>query len=123
MLRAYILEYKRAWDDHLPFIEFSYNNSYQASIEMTPFEALYGRICTTPFYWTEAGEPTIIKPELLQEMEETLKNVIDKLQRAQYRYKAYANKKMRPLEFVIEYFLQVKHRSFDQFNNTYLSVQ
>jgi len=79
MLRAYILEYKGAWDDHFPLIEFSYNNIYQTSIEMAPFEALYGRRCTTTLYWPEAGEPTIIGPELLQEIEDTMKKVKDKI--------------------------------------------
>jgi transposase InsO family protein len=48
MLRACALDYGSSWDDNLPYAEFSYNNSYQASIEMAPFEALYGKKCTTP---------------------------------------------------------------------------
>ena len=48
MLRACILDFKGSWEDHLPLVEFAYNNSYQASIQMAPNEALYGRPCRSP---------------------------------------------------------------------------
>jgi hypothetical protein len=50
MLRACALKYGKSWDKSLPYVEFSYNNSYQASIKMTPYEALYGRQCRTPLF-------------------------------------------------------------------------
>ena len=56
MLRSCAIIYGKSWDECLPFAEFSYNNSYQASIEMSPFEALYGRGCRTPLNWSEFGE-------------------------------------------------------------------
>jgi transposase InsO family protein len=56
MLRACALDYGSSWDDNLPYAEFSYNNSHQACIEMAPFEALYGRRCTTPLLWSGVGE-------------------------------------------------------------------
>jgi hypothetical protein len=56
MLRACALDYGFSWDENLPYEEFSYNNSHQASIEMAPFEALYGRKCTTPLLWSGVGE-------------------------------------------------------------------
>jgi transposase InsO family protein len=56
MLRACVLEFPQKWDDYLPLAEFSYNNSYQESIKMAPFEALYGRWCHTPLNWSEPGE-------------------------------------------------------------------
>ena len=56
MLRACVLEFKGSWDRHLPLMEFAYNNSYQSSIEMAPYEALYGRKCRTPLCWDEVGE-------------------------------------------------------------------
>ena len=56
MLRACVMEFKGSWDTHLALMEFAYNNSYQASIEMAPFEALYGRKCRTPVCWDEVGE-------------------------------------------------------------------
>jgi transposase InsO family protein len=56
MLRAYALQYKIGWDKRLPYAEFSYNNSYQVSLKMSPFEALYGRNCRTPLHWDQPGE-------------------------------------------------------------------
>ncbi|WVZ91055.1 hypothetical protein U9M48_037277 [Paspalum notatum var. saurae] len=56
LLRACVLTYGPNWEDSLPYAEFSYNNSYQASIEMAPFQALYGRQCRTPLMWEEVGE-------------------------------------------------------------------
>jgi hypothetical protein len=50
MLRAFALKYKKSWDKSLPYVKFSYNNSYQVSIEMAPFETLYGRQCRTPLF-------------------------------------------------------------------------
>ena len=55
MLRACDLDHKGSWEEHLPLVEFSYNNSYQASIQMAPYEALYGRPCRSPLCWTEVG--------------------------------------------------------------------
>ena len=56
MLRACALDYGSSWDDSLPYAEFSYNNNYQASLKMAPFEALYGRSCRTPMMWDEVGD-------------------------------------------------------------------
>jgi transposase InsO family protein len=56
MLRACFISCKGSWEKWLPLAEFSYNNSYQESIKMTPFEALYGRKCRTPLNWVEPGE-------------------------------------------------------------------
>ena len=42
MLRACVLDHRGSWEEHLPLVEFAYNNSYQASIQMAPYEALYG---------------------------------------------------------------------------------
>ena len=55
-----MLEFKGSWDRHLPLLEFSYNNSYQSSIEMTPYKALYGRQCRTPLCWDEVGERKLL---------------------------------------------------------------
>jgi len=62
MLRACVLDFGGSWDDHLHLVEFSYNNSYQASIQMAPFEALYGRKCRSPVYWDDIGERQILGP-------------------------------------------------------------
>ena len=65
MLRACVMEFKGSWNTHLTLMEFAYNNSYQASIEMAPFEALYGRKCRTPVCWDEVGERRLVGPELV----------------------------------------------------------
>ena len=64
MLRVCVLDHKGSWEEHLPLVEFPYNNSYQASIQMAPYEALYGRPCRLPLCWTEVGESTITGPNL-----------------------------------------------------------
>ena len=66
MLRACVIEFKGSWDTHLSLMEFAYNNSYQSSIGMAPFEALYGRKCCTLVCWDEVGERRLIGPELVQ---------------------------------------------------------
>jgi hypothetical protein len=70
MLRAYALSDGLKWDQHLPLAEFSYNNSYQESIKMSPFEALYGRPCHTPLSWSKTGEWVIFGPDIMKEAEE-----------------------------------------------------
>jgi hypothetical protein len=66
MLRAYALKHGGSWDKSLSFAEFSYNNSYQASLKMAPFEALYGRKCRTPLYWSETVESQLFGPEIIK---------------------------------------------------------
>ena len=66
MLRACVIEFKGSWDMHLSLMEFAYNNSYQSSIDMAPFEALYARKCHTPVCWDEVGERRLIGPKLIQ---------------------------------------------------------
>jgi hypothetical protein len=69
MLRACALKYGKSWDKSLPYAEFSYNNSYQASIKMALFEALYGRQCRTPLFWSQTGESHVFGPEVLRDAE------------------------------------------------------
>jgi hypothetical protein len=69
MLRACALQYERSWDKSLPYTEFSYNNSYQESLKMTPFEMLCGRRCRAPLFWSEAGERKVFGPDILEEVE------------------------------------------------------
>ena len=70
MLRAYSLKYGTSWDKSLQYAEFSYNNNYQASLKMSPFEALYGRKCRTPMHWSETDESQVFGPEILKETEQ-----------------------------------------------------
>ena len=66
MLRACVMDFGVGWSKFLPLVEFAYNNSYQASIEMAPYEALYGRKCRSPVCWFEVGEKRLMGPELIQ---------------------------------------------------------
>jgi len=101
MLRACVLAYPQKCDQCLPLAEFSYNNSYQESIKMTPFEALYGRRCRTPLNWSEAGERTIFGPDVVQEAEEQVRLIQENLKIAQSRQKSYADKRTDPLVFKV----------------------
>jgi len=85
MLRACVLAYPQKWDEYLPLAEFSYNNSYQESIKMAPFEALYGHRCRTPLNWSESRERTIFGPDMVQEVEEQVCLIQENLKIAQSR--------------------------------------
>ena len=78
--------------------EFSYNNSYQASLKMAPFEALYGRQCRTPLSWSQTGERKIFGPKVVVEVEEKVKVVQENLRVAQSRQKSYFDKRRKPLK-------------------------
>jgi hypothetical protein len=69
MLRACALKYGKSWDKSLSYADFSYNNSYQASIKMAPHDALYGRQCRTPLFWSQTGESQVFGPEVLKDAE------------------------------------------------------
>ena len=99
MLRACVIDFRGNWDDHLPLIEFSYNNSYHSSIGMAPFEALYGRRCRSPVGWFEVGESSILGPEIIHEALEKVRVIKDRLATAYSRQKLYADNRKRPLEF------------------------
>jgi hypothetical protein len=101
MLRAYALNDGPKWDKHLPLTEFSYNNSYQERIKMSPFEALYGRPCHTPLSWSESGERVIFGPDIVTEAEEKVRQIRANILTAQSRQKSYTDKMCRPLEFKV----------------------
>ena len=88
MPRAFVLDHKGSWEEHFPLVEFAYNKSYQASIQMEPYEALYGRPCRSPICWTEVGDSSkkviVIRQRLLT---------------AQSWQKSYVDVRRRPLEF------------------------
>ena len=89
-MRACALDYGSSWDDNFPYAEFSYNNSYQASLKMAPFEAWYVRRCRTPLMWDEVGDRQLFGPDLIKESEEKVKLIRDRLKVAQSRQKSYA---------------------------------
>jgi hypothetical protein len=82
MLRACALKDSKSWDKCLPYAEFSYNNSYQKSLKMSPFEVLYGRKCLTPLFWNEPGENQVFRPGILREAETQVQVVRENLQLA-----------------------------------------
>jgi hypothetical protein len=79
MLRACVIHFDKSWDKCLALAEFAYNNSYQASLKMAPFEALYGRRCRTPLNWSQAGERALFGPKLVQEAEEKVSVIRENL--------------------------------------------
>nr|GEW64083.1 hypothetical protein [Tanacetum cinerariifolium] len=88
-----------SWDRHLPLVEFSYNNSYHATIKAAPFEALYGRKCRSPVYWSEVGDSQLTGLELIRETNEKIVQIKNRLLIARSRQKSYADVRRRPLEF------------------------
>ncbi|KAJ0724807.1 putative nucleotidyltransferase, Ribonuclease H [Helianthus annuus] len=99
MLRSCVIDFGGNWDSYLPLAEFSYNNSYHTSIQMAPFEALYGRKCRSPISWHEIGQAQITGPELIQEATDKILQVRDNLLKARNRQKSYADKGRKPMEF------------------------
>jgi len=87
MLRACALIYEKKWVTCLPFAEFSYNNSYQASIKMSPFEALYGRRCKTLIIWSESREKPFFGPDLVKDAKDQVRIIRENLRIAQSRQK------------------------------------
>ncbi|KAB2069528.1 hypothetical protein ES319_A08G100900v1 [Gossypium barbadense] len=77
MLRCCVLEFQGCWEKYLPLVEFAYNNSYQSSLKMAPYKALYGHKCRTPLYWTELKENQIHGVDLVKETEEKVKVIRD----------------------------------------------
>jgi hypothetical protein len=99
MLRACVLKHGGSWDKSLPYVEFSYNNSYQGSLKMSPFEALYGRKCRTPLYWSETGERQLFVADIISEAEKQVLTIRENLRNAQSRQKSYADGKRRDVVF------------------------
>nr|CAH67940.1 H0211F06-OSIGBa0153M17.12 [Oryza sativa] len=99
MLRACVLDFGGSWDKNLPYAEFSYNNSYQASLQMAPYEALYGRKCRTPLLWDQTGERQVFGTDILREALEKVKIIQERLRVAQSRQKSYADNRRRDLAF------------------------
>ncbi|GJX89021.1 putative reverse transcriptase domain-containing protein [Tanacetum coccineum] len=97
MLRACVIDFGKGWVKHLPLAEFSYNNSYHASIKAAPYEALYGRKCRSPVCWAEVREAQLTGPEMIQETTEKIVLIKQRIQAAQDRQKSYADLKRKPM--------------------------
>jgi hypothetical protein len=108
ILRACALQDGRSWDKSLPYIEFSYNNSYQESLKMAPFEMLYGPRCQTPLFWNETREWKVFGPGILQEAKKQVRMVRENLRVAQSWQKSYADHRRRELSFEVGDFVYFK---------------
>jgi hypothetical protein len=110
MLRMYVMDKPSKWQDYLHLVEFAYNNGYQASLKMSPFEALYGKKCNTPVSWDNPADKAVVGPELLRKMEEKILKIKQNLKVARDRQKSYADKGRTHREFKVgdHVFLKVK---------------
>nr|GEV00790.1 putative reverse transcriptase domain-containing protein [Tanacetum cinerariifolium] len=101
MLRACVIDFRNGWVKHLALVEFSYNNSYHASIKAAPFEALYGRKCRSPVCWAEVGQVQLIGPEMVQETTDKVIQIKQRIQAVRDRQRSYADLKRKPMEFQV----------------------
>nr|GEX15694.1 putative reverse transcriptase domain-containing protein [Tanacetum cinerariifolium] len=99
MLRACVIDFGKRWERYLPLVEFSYNNSYHASIKATPFEALYGRKCRSHVCWAEVRDVQLTRPEINHATTKKIVQIRQHLQDARDWQRSYANVRLKPLEF------------------------
>jgi hypothetical protein len=97
----YVMDKSSKWEDYLHLIEFSYNNGYQDSLKMIPFEALYGRKCITPASWDNPIDRVVLGPEFLKEMDDQMVKIKHNLKEAHDRQKVYADKNRTSREFKV----------------------
>ena len=91
MFRACVLDFHGNWDDHLPLIEFAYNNSHHSSIGMAPYEALYGQPCRSPLCWEEIGNKVILRPKIVEQTTKKIRTIRARRKATQDRQKSYAD--------------------------------
>ena len=101
MLRGCVMEFPGSWDRYIPLMEFSYNNSYQSSISMAPYEDLYDWRCRTPICWTKLNEHKVIGPDIVKDTEEKVQVIWKMLKVASDRQKSYANLKKKDIEYEV----------------------
>ncbi|GKC06003.1 putative reverse transcriptase domain-containing protein [Tanacetum coccineum] len=101
MLHVYAINFGKGWVNHLPLVEFSYNNSCHASIKAAPFEAFYGRKCHSPVCWANVGQVQLTGPEIVQETTEKITQIKQRMQVAHDRQKSYADLKRKPMDFQV----------------------
>ena len=78
-LRACVLDHKGSWEEYFPLVEFAHDYSYQARIQMAPYEALHGRPCRSPLGWTEVGESSFTSPDLIKDTSEKVSLIRQRL--------------------------------------------
>nr|GEY52613.1 putative reverse transcriptase domain-containing protein [Tanacetum cinerariifolium] len=91
MLRACVMDFRKAWDRHLPLVEFLYNNSYHRSIKVVSFEALYGRQFRSPIYWSEVRDSQLTGPEIIHETTKNIIQIKSRIRATRDRQKSYAD--------------------------------
>ncbi|GJY39164.1 putative reverse transcriptase domain-containing protein [Tanacetum coccineum] len=101
MLRVCVINFRSSWDRHMPLVEFSYNNSYHASIKVAPYEDLYGRKCRSPVCWSVVGDIQLTGPELIRETTEKIVQIKNRLLTARSRQKSYMDRRTNPLEIEV----------------------
>lgn len=107
-LHICVIDFRGSWEDYQPLAEFAYNNSFQSSIQMAPYEALYGRKCHTLLYWTELGECRVLGPELVYKTGDKVQLIRDHLKAAFDRKKLYADLKRHEIEYSVGDFVFLK---------------
>jgi hypothetical protein len=110
MLRMYMMDKPSKWEDYLHLVDFSYNNGYQTSLNMSPFEALYGRRCNTPVSWDNPTDRAVVLPDLLREMGKQMLKIKQNLKASQDKQKSYVDNGRTHREFKVgdHVFLKVK---------------
>jgi hypothetical protein len=108
MLRACVISSKGSWEKWLPLAEFLYNNSYQESIKMAPFEVVYGRKCRTPLNWVEVGERRYYGIDFVEQAKEQVRTIKIHMAAAQCRHKSYADHRRKSIEFEVGDFVYLK---------------
>ena len=101
LLRSCVLEFGGNREYLLPLVEFTYKNTYQASIGMTPYEALYERKYCTPICWDEVGERKVLGPKMVQITSDKVRVIRQRIKEAQDKQKSYLDNWRKPLEFQI----------------------
>ena len=118
MLRMYVRDYPKKWEDYLHLVEFAYNNHYQASEKLSPFEILYGRNCNTPITWSNLVDRLMLGPGMLKALELIVKQVQGNLKTTQDRKKSHVDLETTPKEFQVSkhVFVKVKNQEKTRLN-------
>ncbi|XP_073041932.1 uncharacterized protein [Primulina eburnea] len=106
------MDFRGGWQESLSLSEVSYNNSFQTTIGVAPFEALYSRKCISPICWEDVGERQMSKLEFVQEMKDKLDLIRKSMKAAQELQSSYGNKRRRTLEFKVGDYVFFKVSSF-----------
>ena len=101
MLRGCVLDFFGNWDSYILLMEFTYNNSYQSSIGMAPYKALYGMKCRALVCWTDLNEHKVIGPDIVKETKEKVWVIQQRLKTASDRQKSYADLKRKDIEYEV----------------------